>query len=98
MSIHSFIEELHRVTAPSGLSSNLRRCADFESVGKVMVRESNLWVSSSLMRPCADFEAGLLKKNKVNGEWHTHLPPEWKPPVREPEWKPEWEPVYDGGW
>ena len=58
-----------------------------------MVRESNSWVSISVMRPCADFEAGLLKKNKVNGEWHTHLPPEWKP-----EWEPEWEPVYDGGW
>jgi hypothetical protein len=51
-----------------------------------MVRESDEWVS--VMRPCADFEAGLVKKNKLNGEWHTHLPPEWKPPVREPESEP----------
>ena len=78
MSIHSFIEnrELDRV---SELSSNLRRCADFESECKTMVRDLNSWVSISVMRPCADFEAGLLKKNKVNGEWHTHLPPVWEP-------------------
>jgi len=78
MSIHSFIQrrELDQITEFNGL---LRSSADFESTEKTMVREDEEWVSISVMKPCADFEAGLLKKNKIHGKWHTHLPPEWQP-------------------